>query len=250
MQIVVDSLITTYSRTGKGKIIVMLHGWGESSTSLHNLETKLAQRYEVINLDLPGFGQTEGPKTVWDLEDYAKFVASFLKKLEVKNIHAFIGHSNGGAVLIKGLANSTLKTTKLVLLASAGIRGKQKGRRLALKVTAKAGKAATFFLPERHKRKLRKSLYGAAGSDMLVVPELQETFKKTVSQDIQEDAKRLTLPTLLIYGSNDRATPVEDGKLLNSLVHNSTLKIIEGAGHYVHQEEPQVTLEYVGDFLK
>jgi pimeloyl-ACP methyl ester carboxylesterase len=249
MQVVTDSLLTTYSRAGKGRVVVLLHGWGDSSASFSGLEGELSKTFDVINVDLPGFGQTQAPTAVWGLDEYANFVHNFLAKINAGNVYAFIGHSNGGALLIRGLGSGKLQASKLVLIASAGIRNRQKAQKALLKIVAKAGKATTFFLPERHKKKLRKKLYGVAGSDMLVVPELQETFKKTVAQDVTADAGNLKIPTLLIYGSNDPATPVADGQRLHQAIQGSQLKIVPGATHYVHQEQPGIVLGYIREFL-
>lgn len=248
---VVDGLLTNYTKAGKNKkCLVLLHGWGDSVATYARLSKKLADDYTVVAIDLPGFGGTQIPEGVWGLEDYAAFVAAFLKKADISSVYAFVAHSNGGAVAIKGLASGTLKANRLVLLASAGIRTLQKGRRMAVKMVAKAGKAATFWLPTHHKQTLQKKLYGTVGSDMLVVPSLQETFKKTVRQDVQADARQLKLPVLLIYGEDDQATPVMYGEMYHQLIGGSTLEVISGAGHFVHHDKPDQVTHAIERFLK
>lgn len=249
MQAVVDSLLTHYEQTGKGeRCVLLIHGWGDSLQTFKDLQKFLSDTYTVVSVDLPGFGSTQAPDEVWDLDNYADFVAVFLKKINQKP-YAIVGHSNGGALVIRGLATGTLKCDKFVGLASAGIRNRQKARRAFIKVIAKGGKVATFWLPTRHKEKLRKALYGAAGSDMLVAPHLQETFKKTVRQDVQTDATKLQLPVLLIYGEKDRATPPLYGEVFHQLMTNSTLEQVAGAGHFVHYDKPQLVNDLIGDFL-
>lgn len=249
MQIVVSELLTTYQEVGTGKCIVLLHGWGDNHKTFSKLTNDLSKKYKVVTLDLPGFGSTEAPETVWGLEDYANFVAKFLSKTK-NSPYAFIGHSNGGSVAIKGLASNVLESEKLILLSSAGIRDRQKLRRSVTKFIAKVGKLTTFFLSNKTKNKLRKKLYGAVGSDMLVAPHLQETFKKTVSQDVQVDAKKLKLPTLLIYGSSDKATPPLYGEVYKELINGSKLEVIPDAEHFIHHDNPGRVLELVEDFLK
>lgn len=250
MQIIVDSLLTHYEQTGKRKrSVLLLHGWGDNLGTFKSLQQALSQDYTVISVDLPGFGATQAAETVWNLDNYAHFVADFLEKLDQKP-SAIVAHSNGAAVAIRGLAADILSTEKLVILGGAGIRDRQKGRRAALKVIAKTGKVATFWLPARHKKKLQKALYGAAGSDMLVAPHLQETFKKTVRQDVQADASKLTLPVLLMYGDNDKATPPLFGKIYHKLMKNSKLDIVEHAEHFVHQDQPGHVEQAIEEFLK
>lgn len=250
MQIIVDSLVTHYELTGKGKLVLLLHGWGDNLQGLHGLQNELSKKYQVLALDLPGFGATGAPKDVWGLDEYAHFVQATLKKLELKQPYALLGHSHGGAVAVRGLGQGILKADMVVLLAPAGIRNKQAGRRILLTVLAKTGNLATLWMPEKHRKRLRASLYQAAGSDLLVVPELEATFKKTVRQDVQADAANIKAPTLMIFGAEDQAVPVADAQTYHQLVKNSELHIIDGAGHFVHLDQPAKVLAYVKGFLK
>src|SRR5689334_4037297 len=134
MQVVVDSLLTRYTREGKGKQVLLLHGWGDSAAGFRVLQHALAKKYCVTAVDLPGFGGTQAPPAPWGLDDYAQFVAHFFTKIEDKPVYAIVGHSNGGAIAIRGLGSGVLNADKLVLLASAGIRGTYKGRVKALRV--------------------------------------------------------------------------------------------------------------------
>jgi pimeloyl-ACP methyl ester carboxylesterase len=247
---VVDGLLTNYELSGQGKLVLLLHGWGDSSTGLRDLAAELAKQCQVLAVDLPGFGKTQMPETAWDLDNYAKFLNSLLVKLKLDQPYAVIGHSNGGALAVRAISLGEIKPTKLILMAASGVRTNNKLKRLILKFIAKTGNIATIWLPERYRRNLRKSLYGAAGSDMLVAPHLQDTFKKTVRQDVQGDAAALDLPTLLIYAANDDAIPVADGKQYHSLIGGSQLEIVADAGHFVHLDQPQKVFKLIGDFLK
>lgn len=242
--------MTNYQLTGQGKLIFLLHGWGDSSKGLADLSQALAKNYRVLSVDLPGFGGTQNPKEVWGLDNYSEFIASCFTKLDLKQPYAVIGHSNGGAVAVRALGLKKLQPKRLVLLAASGIRTKQKSRRLILNIIAKTGNIATIWMPERYRKALRQSLYATAGSDMLVAPELEETFKKTVRQDVQNDAANLDLPTLIINGTEDKAVPVQDGQQYKRLIKDSKLEIIDGAGHFVHQDEAQKVEGLIQEFLK
>jgi len=250
MQVVVDSLLTHYEMLGSGRVVVLLHGWGDSAAGLSALQKELATKYKVYAIDLPGFGATQVPVTTWGLDDYAQFIAHFLQKVGVKNVAAVVGHSNGGAVAIRGTASGTLKPEKLVLLSSAGIRAHGGLKKLGFKALAKGGKAATVWMPSSQRETLRKKLYKSAGSDMLIVPALQETFKKTVAQDVQADAAKLSLPTLLIYGEQDTATPVWYGERYHELMGSSTLEVLGGAGHFVHMDRQAEVVKAIEGFLQ
>lgn len=249
MQIVVNDLLTTYELQGKGKLVLLLHGWGDSSKGLEALSERLSNSYKVLRLDLPGFGGTQAPKEVWNLDNYSEFVAATLSKLELEQPYCLIGHSNGGALSIRAISLDVLHPEKLVLLAASGIRSSQPFKRLILKIIAKTGNLATIWMPERYRKDLRKSLYGVAGSDMLVMPELEETFKRTVRQDVQLDAAKIAIPSLLIYALNDRAVPLGDGQAYNKLIKNSRLEIIEDAEHFLHLDQPEKVATLIEEFL-
>src|ERR1700729_4223410 len=114
MQVVVDSLLTQYERQGKGKAVLVLHGWGDNSKGWQAAGAELAKNFDVVIVDLPGFGGTQAPKETWGLDDYAVFAEDFLKKVGIKPF-GIVAHSNGGAIAIRGLAHGKLQTDKLVL---------------------------------------------------------------------------------------------------------------------------------------
>lgn len=249
MQVVVDSLLSEYAREGTGKPVLVLHGWGDSSNGWHNFQQALSESYDVIVVDLPGFGGTQPPAGTWGLDDYAAFAAAFLQKIDVKKPYAIIGHSNGGAIAVRGLAKGLLHADKLVLLDSAGIRGQYRGRTKIIRLITKTGKALTMPLPGSVKKKLRHKVYKTVGSDMLVVERLQETFKKVVTDDVQADAATLKLPTLLIYGEDDLATPVLYGRISHNMIGGSLLEIVPDAGHFVNLDKPKIVVEKIRRFL-
>ena len=78
----------------------MLHGWATSLDDFGEVIKEL-QNYDVTALDLPGFGASETPEGDWGLKEYAKFVASFCKKVGLNDLYGLVGHSNGAAIAIK-----------------------------------------------------------------------------------------------------------------------------------------------------
>lgn len=250
MQAVVDKLLATYHDEGKGKVVLLLHGWGDASGGLANLRKELAKTYRVITPDLPGFGASDTPKSAWSLDDYAGFCQDLLAKLDIKSLAAVIGHSNGGAIAIRGVSSGQLRASKLVLLASAGIRGEYRKRNLALRYAAKSGKQFSKLLPKSSQQKLRAKVYKTIGSDMLVAENLQETFRKIINDDVRADAARISQPTLLVYGERDEQTPPRYGETFHELIKNSRLEIVSGAGHFVHLDASTKVAGLVKGFLK
>lgn len=250
MNVVVNGLMTNYQKTGKGKrAIVMLPGWGDTSKTFAPLAASLGADYTVLAVDLPGFGGTQAPPSAWGLDDYARFVADWLKKISVADVYAFVGHSHGGATAVYGLGNNILKSDKLILLASAGIRDQDTAKKKFLWAGAKAAKVPLRLLPAAQRENIRRRFYSAAGSDILLLPHMEQTFRKIISQDVRPTANKINIPTLLIYGSRDKSTPIQDGHTLNRHIRGSRLEIIS-AGHFVHQDDPKLVAELIDKYLK
>ncbi len=249
MQVIVNNIPTSYTKQGKGPVMLFLHGWGDSGTTFVLLNTRLKTQFTCVTLDLPGFGGTPPPKDVWSVEDYANFVASFIQKLGLRPT-SLIGHSNGGTISMYLLSHNLLSVNKLVLLSSAGIRNEANLRKQAYKATAKVGKQISRLLPKAAQAKLKRKLYESAGSDILISPQLEETFKKVVSYDIQKDAITIKTPTLLIYASDDTATPARYGVLLQKCLHGSQLEVFHDGGHFIHQTQTTKVADLIEKFVK
>jgi pimeloyl-ACP methyl ester carboxylesterase len=249
MQTVVNGIMTHYEKHGEGPGILFLHGWGDNSLTWQKLSDSLTTTFTTVTVDLPGFGNTSFPTDeVWGLNEYAQFVADFNKKINNEPF-AIIGHSNGGAIAVVGIANGLLKAKKLVLLASAGIRNKQKNKKRLLSVSAKIAKISLKPLPNSTQEKIKQKAYKKIGSDKYVAPHLEQTFAKILSQDIELDCAKINQPTLLIYGEQDSATPVEFGKIIASKIANAQLIIEPNAGHFVHHDSINTVSKVIRVFL-
>jgi len=250
MQVVVEGLVTEYKKSGSGRVIVLLHGWGDSLGTFESLQKNLSSNYTVISVDLPGFGKTAAPDDTFTLGKYAQFVHDFVDKVTDEPVYALVGHSNGGAISIKALAQAKIAPTKLVLLASSGIRSTYKGRKKALRLAAKAAKLPTKFMPEHIQKKLKKKAYSSIGSDLFVAEHLQQTFKEVVGEDLLASADKIKADTLLIYGSKDKATLPAYGGLFAEKIKKSDLQIIDGADHFLHHTHGSEVEELITKFLE
>lgn len=250
MQIIVDGMLTHYERAGHGPIVLILPGWADTAASWKAVQTLVSKTYDVIVLDIPGFGGSQQPDSPWNLDDYSRFAEHFVRKLGIKKLHAVVGHSNGGAMAIRAVGTSRLEVSKLVLVASAGIRAVQQSKKGILRIVTKTGKALSKPLPKSVQTKLRAQLYSSIGSDMLVAEHMQETFKNIVGDDVQADAANIPIPTLLIYGDQDTQTPARYGEMLHKLMPHSKLEIVPGADHFIHVNHPELISEKVREFLQ
>ena len=112
-----EGIKINYKDYGKkdGNVIVYLHGWGQNIEMMEPIANPFQDTHRLIILDLPGFGKSEEPKSVWSLEQYADMVHSLLESLGIKKAN-LIGHSFGGKISI--IYASKYEVERMILLAS------------------------------------------------------------------------------------------------------------------------------------
>jgi pimeloyl-ACP methyl ester carboxylesterase len=249
MKIIIQNIVTEYEDVGDGPIILLLHGWKSSLHSFDGIKPFLLGKFRLISLDMPGFGKTGMPDIPWSIIDYVNFIKDFIAKLNIGD-HVVVGHSFGGRVILKGEATKQLNPEKIILIASAGVAKRRNFRNIIFKAIAKVGNIVTLLPPFLFFRKeLKMALYRKSGSDYLNAGVLRETFLKTIEEDLSSSAKGIYLPTLIIWGASDKTTPLSEGKLLSGLIQGSTLKVLDDAGHFVHEEKPEQVAGLIEKFL-
>lgn len=252
MNVIINGLATSYEESGKGPGVLLLHGWGQTGKTYKSLMAELSANYRVITLDLPGFGGSQRPGEDWDISHYAAFVQSFLSKIKADHVEALIGHSFGGRIALKGVATGVLRAERLILINTAGVRHSQSARNTAFWVVAKLGKVITTLPGLRSLRRgLRQKLYQTAGSDDYVTAgNMKGIFSKVIAEDLQTDAASITIPTLLIWGEDDKDTPLADGQKLHEQIENSRLEVLVDAGHFSYIDQPDKVLRLIKEALE
>ncbi len=248
MKVIVNNIALNYTDEGRGPAMVFLHGWADQLHTFDQLTGALGGHWRLIKLDLPGFGGSEAPPETWSLDNYVELVQAFVDKLGIE-VDTMVCHSLGGRIALKGVGTGRLRPRRIILIASAGIAKSRSLRNQAYKAVAKIGKVVTAVPPLSLARgRLRRRLYDRAGSDYLNAGTLQATFLNLIAEDLQTAAAHITVPTLLIWGANDTATPLTDGRRLHHLIPGSRLEIIAGASHFVHQEQPAAVAQLIQEF--
>ncbi|MDO8592529.1 MAG: alpha/beta hydrolase [bacterium] len=229
--IIINNLSATYYQSDDFQIqspLVFLHGWQSEARHLNNI---LSNCRNLIALDLPGFGQSQPPKEAWGIADYAEFLKNFLSKLYV-NDPILIGHSFGGSIIIKYAALGH-GAKKIILIDSSGIRKKTLKKSL-YNILAKTFKLG-FALPGLNKftGAARKKFYKKIGSlDYVNTGGLKKTYQKIISEDLSADLTKISMPTEIIWGEDDREVPLSDARAMNNLIKHSRLHVIKQAGHW------------------
>jgi pimeloyl-ACP methyl ester carboxylesterase len=235
----IEGLRVRHLREGTGSPVVVLHGWGASIETVVSIVQALSGVAEVHALDLPGFGQSEVPQTPWGVQEYRRFLAGFMDAVGIARPAALIGHSNGGRVAIAMAASESQRVSRMILVDSAGIRPKRSFTYYRKVGMAKVGKHAARRLGAPGRR-LRDLLVGKAASAdyAAATPQMRPTLVRLVNSDLRDLLPRVDVPTLLIWGDQDTATPLSDAQLMERLIPDAGLVVFEGAGHYSYLDQP------------
>ena len=238
----IDGLDINYLDFGnkKGDAIVLLHGWGQNIEMMRMLGEPFKENYRIIVIDFPGFGKSSEPKKVMDVGDYTSIVEKLLKNLKIEN-PILVGHSFGGRVSVKFASRNKVKK---VILLSPALRGHDK-KGLKTKVL-KFLKTVPGIknLEGWAKDHIGSRDYKAAS------PIMKQVLVKTVNEDMSLDAKKIKVPTILIYGDMDSEVPEEDTKEYEKLIEDCGLILYEGCSHYAYLEKLNQTISIIGNFIK
>ena len=254
----INGISVNYDIKGSGDYVFILQGWGTSLEVYASVANLLAQKYTVVSFDFPGFGKTPEPNDVWDVSAYADFTKAFIASFGVKSV-ILLGHSFGGRVILKLVSDNSLgfEISKILFVDCAGVMQQRSKKQRARTKVYKCGK---FFLSLYPVRKLfpqalenlRKKFSSA---DYLNASEIMRgVLVKSVNEDLVHLMKNVKCSTLLIWGANDTATPLADGKIfereISAVGTDVGLAVIENAGHYSFLDQPVVFANIIKSYLK
>lgn len=231
---------------------LILHGWNLSADRFLPLQKELVRRgYKVHCADLPGFGMSGFPDHPLYLSDYVDFVSKYVKGNNLDKI-ILIGHSFGGRISIKLAAGDPKYLRVLILTGVPGINPVSPIKMRFFLLLAKIGNIA-FSLPLLSKPRdmARKLLYKAAhASDFYNTnKKMRKTFKNIVRENLIPYLSQIRVPTLLLWGEEDKIIPVSSAQKLQKLIKNSKLEIIDNARHGVPWTHPKEFADEVEKFL-
>lgn len=245
-QITVKNLIIHYKIIGQGKPMLILHGWGSKSDRWQAVGEILAQKNMMAIIpDLPGFGQSQEPGTVWNLNNYVEWVAEFSEKIpELSHGFYLLGHSFGGALSAKFSIKYNQRVEKLFLVGAAAIRKKT----IKKQVVGRMSKVAKIFsfLPFYGFAKKVFYKFVVGGNDYLRVQgAMKETFLAAIADDLSQFVSSIKVPTVIIWGEKDDTTLVEDAYFINKKISGSKLIIIPGQNHALEIKVPEILAQKI-----
>ncbi len=222
----VEGLSVHYQVVGQGEPLILVHGLSGSTRWWKRNVPTFAQHYRVYLVDLPGFGSMRRFPHRFMLDQATSWLLQWMEAIGVRQAH-FIGHSMGGYICIRLAAHQSKVVRHLVLVAPAGL---PTGRSLPgyfVPLLSAIRYMVPSFLPTLFIDALR------AGPRTLL-----NAARDLLTQDVQEDLKLITAPTLLIWGENDTLVPPVFAEILHKEITHSSLHILKKAGHVVMFDSP------------
>ena len=250
MEITIDNKKIYYEVEGEGKPLILLHGWLASSETMKPLQQHLSRNFKVYNVDIIGFGKSELPDKPMNTDDFGDFLAKFIEQLNIEN-PILIGHSHGGRTVINYAGRKLGKINKIVLIDSAGIKPKRSINYYIKIYTYKIVKKILKLFPKNLERIRKKVLNKFGSADYKASPEiLRKTMNIIINENQKEIMKNINVPTLMIWGDKDTATPLNDAKQMEKLIPNSGIAVLEGTGHFSYLEKLPQCCIILDEFLK
>lgn len=248
-----------FTDQGKGEVIALLHGFTESARIWKIFSEKLAGKYRVICIDLPGHGKSECVNGCHDMDLQADVVYAVLKKMKVKKC-LMIGHSMGGYVTLAFAEKYPGNLKGFCLFHShcfADTTEEQENRNRTIHIVHedKFGFISQFIpqlfpleVHEKFAREIEKLVKQASKMTKEGVIASLEGMK--VRPDRVEILMTTDLPVLFILGLKDPKAPISKLWEMITMPSHSEVLILRDCGHMGYIEAPVETLSAIKSFAK
>jgi pimeloyl-ACP methyl ester carboxylesterase len=237
-------------RGGSGPPLLFLHGASGAGTWLPFMQS-LAARFDVIVPEHPGYGASDTPHWLDNVHDLAYFYLDFLDQLDLKQVH-LVGVSLGGWIAAELAVRNTQRLASLTLVDSAGI------------YVAGSQQIDPFLRSDE--QRIRDFFYDQAKADQMIArvlkPELEDvTMRNRIATaalvwqprgydpNLRKWLHRINIPTLIIWGANDRLFPMEYAYVWQQLIPDSTAIVIPECGHIPQIEKPNDFVSEINNFI-
>ena len=236
----------------KKDTIIFLHGSGLSHIVWSLVEQFFSTKnFNVLSIDLPGHGNSEGP-CLNTIEEIAEWLEKVFVKLKLEQV-ILVGHSQGCLEMLEYLNKYKSRLKKLVFVGGSYkmpvnkelIELAQNGNSDAVKLMMKWGYEGS------------KKFIG--GNPVQRIIQSPKDISKILAVDLvacnnyangSNAVKAIDCPTMFIFGALDKMVNIEVGKKFANMVNNSTTHIIDGCGHMIMIEKAFEMREKVLEFLK
>ena len=256
-QIDVVGARVNYVEMGEGTPLLFVHGLsGCWQNWLENIP-HFARTHRVVALDLPGFGASPMPPWEITIPAYGRFVRDFCERLGIDRC-SIAGNSMGGFIASEVAITEPERVDDLTLVSAAGITWARARREPAV-MAARVGRAAMPALlklqtSSMRRQRLRRSAFQGVFFDpnglrremlwenfvpAMKTPGYFDAMRNLVGYDIRDRLEEIGVPTLIVWGRNDRVVPVPAALSYKKRIgDNAELVIFDECGHVPQIERP------------
>lgn len=236
-------------RAGAGPPLVYLHGVAPAGEWLP-VHAELARQFTVFAPDHPGFGNTERPEWLEEMDDLVLHYEELFRLLELKR-PALVGFSLGGWIAAEFAVTYPDRLQALVLLNAAGLHldaalmpdlAALKGEELSRTIFHDPAAAQAYFEARKRPRE-RLKLYGAMTTAALLA------WNPWFNPRLPRRLRRIQAPTLALWAEHDRLIPPAYGEAYRSAISGAWLEILPDCGHMAPVERPEAVARAVCSFL-
>lgn len=258
----VDGLTLHYYEGGPadGDTLVMIHGFGANRDNWLRMARHFTERYRVIALDLPGFGESSKPDASYDVASQTERLHAFVTALNIEKPH-LIGNSMGGHIAALYAARYPDQVSSIALLDNAGITSPRMSEMFQMiergqpnpLVVRKAEDFGTLMdfvfvnpppLPDSLKRHFAaQSMANQAHYDMIFT-QLREQYVP-----LEPELPKIQVPVLVLWGDRDRVLDVSSIEVMKPLLQKPTVVVMKDCGHAPMIERPEETAQHYQAFL-
>lgn len=239
---------TRIMRKGTGSPLLFLHGASGAAQWLPFMEA-LAEKHEVFVPEHPGFGGSDTPEWLDNIGDLAYFYLDFIKQFGLSGLD-LVGASLGGWLACEIAVRDTSALRSLTLVAPAGLRVVGLRKTDIFMLSPDDTIRHLFHDPRYVEQALAEP------------PPLDTTLKNRLgvaklgweprlyNPHLHKWLHRIDVPTLVLWGREDRIIPQGYGKAFTDLIAHSHLRVIEECGHLPHVEKAGEMVSNVETFIE
>jgi pimeloyl-ACP methyl ester carboxylesterase len=257
------------SEIGEGPPVVFIHGLaGCWQNWLENMPALAAAGYRAIAIDLPGFGASPMPAWEISMPSYGSLIEVLIADLGLRDV-TLAGNSMGGLIVSEVASRQPTWLSRTLLVSPAGMLHASLGT-LPMEVISRLT-VAMAPLVNRYQHmglhrpglryrafrqvfhqplKMRKQLLWEVMTRAIDAPGFAPAIRSIVGFNIKERVQRIDVPTLIVWGRDDRIIASQDAPRYQRRIVDSDLKIYAGCGHLAMAERPtrfnRELLEFLG----
>lgn len=252
-----DQGILHYEVFGRGRPVILLHGWLGSWGLWQQTMTTLGSQYRTYALDFWGFGESGARRSTYDVDDFISLVGQFMDQLGILKA-PLVGHSMGGTVSLSYAIRCPERVEKVVVIGSPIV-----GSSLALTLKLAGYRGIAFLL--FHMMGLFRFAMRIASPFLCRDPRFPNMMDRDLSKttldsflnsiaslrrkDLRPHLSAIQAPVLGMYGNRDNIVDPRQWQTLKTCISTARIERFPSAGHFIMLDEPQSFLIKLQDFL-